>query len=508
MAENMNLLDDEFVRRIVFDISTTENERRRKDEYLNYLVYAGGVKEQVINRAKELLPKSWEKLRISSVSHSKKITNKKSKAYKEKPLRIFSKNDTATETYSDITSEYNLDGAFEDHDVVANRHRYGALWASLKGEGIKDGFLFRSLRPDQFSTVRNQVTGEVEVFIVNMPTADITRAVTRMGDGLEQIISEEQQDSHAQTERYAMWTKTQHRVILVKRDFADASNTNFRIINEEIEGNPNNINPIGVIPAWFDSMDNSIDNPILNPITEHTIELNMILTDINSASAQQGYGQLLYKYPEGSKVEILNSGMHTALELPQSLDQDVPSTDAEFINANPNIDGMISAYNLNLKEILEEHGITGAQLDTSASQDFSSGLDRALASADVQDVIEKNQKRYARGEQVIFTIIKAFYEFEKNTAFSNADKISVKYQKPKVQLSDKEALGNIEKQLELGMIEEWEKLQMMNPNLNEAEAKEKLERINKEKKDRMKEFSLSLPEKEESEENENPFDGE
>ena len=44
-------------------------------------------------------------------------------------------------------------------------------------------------------------------------------------------------------------------------------------------------------------------------------------------------------------------------------------------------------------------------------------------------------------------------------------------------VSETDKLNNIQKMLELGLIEEWEKFMLIDPNLTEEEAKEKLARI-------------------------------
>ena len=84
--------------------------------------------------------------------------------------------------------------------------------------------------------------------------------------------------------------------------------------------------------------------------------------------------------------------------------------------------------------------------------------------------------------------MKAYQEVENRDHFVS-ETLSVNYRKPKVLISDAETLANIEKQLGLGLIEEWEKFKIMNPNLSEEECRAKLDRINKEKLERQKMFA-------------------
>jgi len=51
------------------------------------------------------------------------------------------------------------------------------------------------------------------------------------------------------------------------------------------------------------------------------------------------------------------------------------------------------------------------------------------------------------------------------------------FKKPKVLISDAEILSNIEKRLSLGLIEKWEALRILDPNLSEEAAREKADGI-------------------------------
>ena len=138
---------------------------------------------------------------------------------------------------------------------------------------------------------------------------------------------------------------------------------------------------------------------------------------------------------------------------------------------------------------MDENGISGGEFLTGNVREFTSGLDRAIAQADVTDQIEAQQAEYANVEDEVYQIVKGYQELENRDHFIS-DNLSVSYRKPKVLISDAETLANIEKQLNLGLIEEWEKFKIMNPNLSEEECRAKLERINKEKIEHQKMFAM------------------
>ena len=147
-------------------------------------------------------------------------------------------------------------------------------------------------------------------------------------------------------------------------------------------------------------------------------------------------------------------------------------------NETPRKNGILAIYG---------NQVSGGEFLTGNVREFTSGLDRAIAQADVTNQVEAHQGEYANVEDEIFQIVKAYQEIENKDRFVS-EKLAVSYRKPKVLISDAETLANIEKQLKLGLIEEWEKFKIMNPNLSEEECRSKLERINKEKLERQKMF--------------------
>jgi hypothetical protein len=125
--------------------------------------------------------------------------------------------------------------------------------------------------------------------------------------------------------------------------------------------------------------------------------------------------------------------------------------------------------------ILDEQGINSNQV-VNPNEKFTSGLDRLLSSADVQNIIEDNQEKYLTLEHEVFEIVKQCnlvlggYKYQ-------SDELSVTFLKPKMLISDSEKLENLKKKKELGIFEDWELLQDYNPNLSEEDAKARVEKL-------------------------------
>jgi len=245
--------------------------------------------------------------------------------------------------------------------------------------------------------------------------------------------------------------------------------------------------------ADIDITNKAVDNPIKSPLTQQSITFNTLWSDVLSAASGQGFGILTLKYPESmqDKMENVTIGLTTGLELPQSGNPNDASTEAAYINPGPDLEGQVMTYSKWIVSVLDDYGITSSQALQGGVEKFASGLDRIIAQADVQDVVTDNQTDYVDVEDEIFNIVKTNEKVIVNSnSFTDKDELTVIYPKPKVLISDKESLENIEKRMNLGFIEPWEGLVMLDPNITEEAAREKIKTIKESKIETMKAFGL------------------
>ena len=256
----MDLLNEGYVRRLIQDVESSQNKDRREAEIKAFEVYSGNLKEHVEDRIKTLYPKTYGSFSISDLNMSKKICDKMSKAYKKAPQRELS-SDAENEAYGDLMRDANSTAAWQCFDVYYNLNRYACMWFSyIKDANGEDKIVFRPLAPFQFSRVVDSV-GSTEVFIVNFPNSEYYS--TTDTDGRKAIIQDSQQDTSCK--RYAMWNKEQHVVVRVYE--TDGEESTCRITYESIDGNEDNVNPLGVIPAVFCQQGDNAALPIINPLT-------------------------------------------------------------------------------------------------------------------------------------------------------------------------------------------------------------------------------------------------
>ena len=473
----LDIRDSQIIRRLVSDIESTESKTRRENEIKAYKCAEGAQKEYVIQKLSQLFPKSYNTMRVSDVSLSKKVLDKLA-AYTSQPIRKISTPELS-QALSDIYTEGNFQDSLQEFDRDFNRQKYGLLWVRRREER----FSLDSLKGFESFVVINKDTNELECVILNYPGSYLTSTGFGDSDGVNQLISESQDDSSAQSKVYVLWTKDFHTVWRVESEATGIGSVTY--VTQE--GNEEGVNPLGAIPFVWKSKNSSADLPYLNNITEQSIETNILMSDLLTSSSNQGHGQLVIKRHPETKLSHVHSGQSTAIELPLIEGSDVQN-DAFYINANPDLGGMKDTVSSYIQAILSEHGINGSAGLSGESESFSSGIERMIAQADVQNQIRQNQSTYSKLEQEAFEIIKKYLEVEGGNFFGE-EELTIIFEKPKVMISDKETLENIEKRLSLGLITKIEALQMLDPNLDDNAAKERLDLINEEKRGILDGFS-------------------
>lgn len=468
------MLTTEYVSQIISEIESSENQERKKNCWKSNEIKNGLLYKYVLERLSEMFPKSYMNYSIADYSILKKIVNKKSKAYKEAPIRRL-ESEQDTEEYQNLLKYECFNAAMKEVDELYNEHKYCALtvFPYIEKEELfkpKVGYKFIALAPYLFDVVKSD-DGEVEVFILSYPSNTITTS----GDGVNQTIAEPTTSDKGEKRTYVFWTNEEHRVFNV-----EGSGKEKKIYEEMIEGNPNGLNPYGEIPILYFPETYSSDYPIPSPLPRQTVEMNALLSVYLQSGSMQ-VGQLVLKYPSDQSIETVHQGIFTGMKLPQSKNPDDAETSAEYISPSPDLAGHKESIITFMNMILDEQGIQGNQV-VNPNDSFNSGLDRMLASADVQTIIEESQEKFYDLEGEVYELIKKINEKLGGYKYTS-NILTVKFQKPKMMIADSEKLENLKKKKDLGIFEDWELLIDYNPNLSEQEAKDKIMEL---KSNRMK----------------------
>lgn len=435
-------LDSLSILSILSEIGSEEEHERRAAEIESKEIYEGKLHRYVEKKLKKMYPKTWEAYNIADYNIHKKISDKKSKSYVKPPLRKLDKQ-SETDDYNAILEEFGFNDVMKKVDLYKNRHSYCGLGVirerlNLVDGGIKDKFYFWALAPYEFCVHRDQ-NGNIYAWSIPM--------------GME-----------GDQEVWTIWTD-ESQVKLKTKDFKG-----YEII--PIPGNDSFVNPYGVIPFIYVPLDQTGEYPYPLSLPRQTVELNTNLS-VYMTSGNMQIGQLVIKFPEDQKFDWIVSGLMTAMKLPQAKNPNIPKTEADYISPNPNLEGHKDSILTFMSMILDEHGMNSNGVVKSGEK-FTSGFDRLIANADVQDIIEDNQDIYTRTENAVFQIIKSMSLRDGNYTYTS-EKLSVKFARPKVLSSDTEKLQNLKMKKELGLWEDWELILEADPNLSEEDAKKKAE---------------------------------
>jgi hypothetical protein len=485
----MNLLDPKDVSKIISEVEHPQNKERKKREFENYEIYAGRQQEYVTRELKNLFPDSWQTMRVSNINIHKKVTEKKAKAYKNPPKRNI--NGVASDEVSEFYKKNGFDESLAMMDLVYNRHNAALLWFQDIPENLTE-YRLKTLAPYLYDLVVDPDSNKVETVILSYPDYEITnRTTTNMSDGQNMIIAENARDSGTITRRYAMWDQTNHVNIVAKVKMGEDGKPKETVIDYVVDdANPTMVNPWGRLPFyWLTSEPDNPEHPFPKALPKEAININVLMSDVLTASALQGFGQLVLKYPQGSQIDVKHSGFTVMLELPQEKPKDgferIP-TEAEYINANPDIPAMKATVLEYAEAVIGDEGVSNFSLVNNQRQ-FNSGFDRALASADVIEIREENIQTYKLVEQWVWQMILTADQV-KNTRLFNPDMdLSVMFPKPKQLKSEKEVADLAAFKEEKGYIHHWEAVQMTNDDLSEEEAKIKAESIDEDNKTRKQE---------------------
>lgn len=484
----INILDKNVVTLIIQDIDSIQNQERKRNEWIAYQATQGMLKDYVSTRLQFLFPKNAKKMRVSDIAVSQKVVDKISCAYSESPLRTLpGETQEASQELQKIYKQGKFNTMYQEFDEIFNLHRHGLYWVDYDLE--KQKFRTSALRPFEYDLVRDPNTGEVLCVVLNYPDQSITKrqifgsfeASSSVSDGINQLITESQYDSGVESKVYALWTPTNHVVIVVRKKeikSADGSTSiNYAVTYVDIPGNPNLVNPLGMIPFVYKQRGSSIDYPTFNPLTEQTINFNVLYSDLLTAATMQGFGQAVFSYPEDAEIKELEIGYMSAIKLPQSLDPNAPKSEYKFENPGPDLEGQQKTYLTYLKQVLSQHGITSNQAISGDVESFASGLDRMIANADVNKIVQKNQQVYAELEDDVYQIVRRWEELLGVNLFRDIPELLVYYPRPTVQISESEVIKNVISLLDAGLITKEKALMKLNPNLSPDQAEMEAEEL-------------------------------
>ena len=455
--------------------SSRVNRERKRRAYQGYEIMMGLQKWYVMETLQDLYPDNYQRFRIGDISIAKKVVEKKSRAYSQQPSRQV---ESGQEVLDKIYANQDFFQAFKEFDMIYNYFKYAFMWVRhypSKMPGEMGTYSLRALKPFEFDVIFNE-DGTIKLFAICYDKMDsFTESYfTNQFSIYNRFPAQLKLDIGECL--FSVWSKDE--INFVKGGVGGVGEVTAEMPNE-----------LGIIPGAYLQQETKPEYPLPQILGQQCIDWNTAFSDLKTAATTQGHGQLVIKYPiKSEKAPKVKVGMYNAMALPQLHPDQGPETSADYINAKPDLNGQLEVLRFDLMQILEDHGLRGRKsVSVNSTEQFASGFDRLISEADVQYIIDNNQSLYAEKlEQHIFGVIKQFETRLMRTDFSSVERMEVKFDKPKVLISDRETLENLSMRMNLGVIASWEKHKIIDPNLTDEEAKERQKMIEKDTKEQMK----------------------
>jgi hypothetical protein len=374
----------------------------------------------------------------------------------------------------------------------------------MEGEAEKSGLQIEILAPHFYDVIENPknprepevvilsnyVPNRTGLYSLNPATAGRTDTGTRLlaplrGDGADQIIADEPTDK---TKReYIWWSKHWHMT----------TNEKGAALGPIV---PNPILELPFVNFALDQ-DQAYWATGGNDLADSSIKINALMTHINHASIQQGYGQLVMigkDLPKSVKV-----GPSHCIQIAQ--EQGDPAPSVEYLSANPPVSELMGLVEMYVSLLLSTNNLStsGFAANLKGSGQFASGIALLIDKSESIEDVEDQAQIFREREPMIWDKLSKWYEILSQqdslsmalieTPIPKDPEVTVSFSAAQTILSETEKLDIIQKRRDLGLNTELELLMRDDPSLDEQSAQEKLDRIQEGKDAKMDAMVVPVP---------------
>lgn len=550
LHDEKDILSLDYRRKIIQEITGTENVERKQRELKKHEVYKDRTKKHVIEElSKDFTPETVSMMvnRASNISFCRKIVDKSAKSYKEGVIRTVQKDLVSTEQISMLAEKMKSNSVLKKTDKYKNLFKNCLFQVmpekdnveSAKTEGIN---LFkikhRVLPPYKYDVIPDHSDQEKIrcVILTDFLERDAVvgtgpaegsdgrdfsqpRMTEHRGDNREQTIANEPEDKGTSFRTFIWWSNEYHFTTDDKGDIIPEKS------GEPIMFDQNGTmvelpvgNPIGMLPFvnFAEDQDGSFWAQGGEDLVDGSVLLNVMITDMLSIAYIQGWGQLVGK---GKNLPAtFRVGPQRAIVM--EYDNGDPVPDLNYISSSPPLDQWMRMIEQYVALLLSTNNLSTRNIAGSLdANDVASGIAKIIDQSESTDDVTESQSDFQDKEPHIWFITNAWW-LRLNEAKSLTDEfkeigevkdtnvvLRFPQQKPIVSESDK--LENLKRRVELKLNEEFELIMMDDPSLSPDEAKNKLLRIKKEQLSRsINAFRAATQADDQDEQEDEELDGE
>ncbi len=421
--------------------------------------------------------------RIAPINILTQTINKISTVYGEPVDRTAGENDIDTDNLSFYESKTKLDTVLNTANKMLNLFRYCALEPYVS-EGEPQ---IRVLPPTQFTVFSDDPINPTNptVFIKFMGQAPSIMPRTQT-DGVKIMGAEEEV---IMVDIFFLYSDTEF--LIVDREGSIRSDLMIQV------GNPEGVNPFGVIPFVYLNQSDLMLIPLPNSdLFQMSILIPKLLTDLNYATKFQSHAIVYGIDIDASQLE----GNPDSFWDIKSAEGDDKSPQLGTIKPEVDVDKVLTLINTTIDLWLDSIGLKSSGGAGSLNpSNAASGVSKIIDSADATN-IRKQQKKFFKGTEKdlweLFRIMNKQWitdsSIKDRKDFSKEFSPVINHGDPKVFIDPEKELKVIKEKLDNKLTSYKRAVMKANPELTEAEAKELIEEIQAEELDRALRAQISL----------------
>ena len=418
-----NILDIRERKRIIDEILSEENKRRKEESYKRYEIWKSKHGKYILDALnREFSKETVKNMRtVTSVNIVRRIVNAKSSIYRHEPKRTFVNASEETANYlNELYKEAYANLKLKKSNKIYNLEDQAALQIVPK-----DGRLqFMAYYPHNYDVVPDEMNPEkAAVYVlsaydkmVQLSQLDNLTSKSagylygnqrRTQDYVNQQIADPD-DYKLKNLRMVWWSDEFHFTTNGKGEYIDPD-TGLEVADLPADKllNPIQINTFIDIAVdkdfefWVDSE---------STLVQFCIELGVMLSDTSNINRLQGYSQAIIKSVE--KPQDMQVGPHSVIHLPLDPTRSELSPDFQFVSPSPDLQSSLALLNTFINLYLSAEGLDSKVINTDgASKTYASGLERLLAMVEKFEASQDDFDLYKMIEKKAFKILIAWNNY-------------------------------------------------------------------------------------------------
>jgi hypothetical protein len=499
ITEEAQILDESVRKKIIEEIHSPENVRRKHEAYKRYKCYKDQTHLFVIDHL--LAQFDHETVRemqyaVSNISLVKKIINKLARVYSSGVIRE-GREESETKAITDLSKILKLDYQMKKANRFTRLQKN--ILAYVKPVLQKDdkyGLKVLPMQPYFYDVIEDPNDPEKALGIILSHFSPISEQYTELDpafrnktrgtrlkphDNVDQIIADSAEDGSGEAglNEYIWWTGNYHFTTDQKG---------------KVTSRADGVNPIGMLPfvVLAEDQDNNFWAEGGNDLVDGAIRINVMITNLNHIGVTQGYGQLTMtgkNLPKAIKV-----GPNHAIQLEYQTGDPVPSVG--FINSGAPLSELKELVSTYIALLLSTNNLSTKSVSSelTSGADFASGIAMVIDVAESVEDVEDQAQLFIDQEPPIWKIVARWLgvygskglliDSLKKIKLSEEVEVNLKFPSPKPIMSEKEKLEVLKMRQDLGIDRMVDMLMKDDPNLTLEEAEQKLKEIVAERIDR------------------------